>query len=197
MPRGRSGHQIGAHGFVSRAAASTEILQAMDALARAEAFISSVAQQASDHLVCGLGFSESPPYGIVGSMTPPVTSSEYRLLVQHSPVMIWRSGLDAAVRLLQRDVARVHRSDHGAGDRRRAGARAHRRFQSLRVPNISTTFTAANPSKWSRLRRRPPRGQLGERRNHVSPGLPRQRPTAARTSDIAQRLVRVRGIDCY
>jgi two-component system CheB/CheR fusion protein len=28
-------------------------------------------------------------------MSPPLTSSEYRLLVRHSPVMIWRSGLDA------------------------------------------------------------------------------------------------------
>ena len=87
--------KIGAHGFVSKAAASTEILQAMDALARGEAFISPVAQQASDRLASGLGFSESPRYGIVGSMSPSLTSSEYRLLVQHSPVMIWRSGLDA------------------------------------------------------------------------------------------------------
>ena len=29
------------------------------------------------------------------AMAPALTSTEYRLLVQHSPVMIWRSGLDA------------------------------------------------------------------------------------------------------
>ena len=28
-------------------------------------------------------------------MTAALTSTEYRLLVQHSPVMIWRAGLDA------------------------------------------------------------------------------------------------------
>jgi PAS domain S-box-containing protein len=32
---------------------------------------------------------------IVPLMGRPLTSTEYRLLVQHSPVMIWRSGLDA------------------------------------------------------------------------------------------------------
>jgi PAS domain S-box-containing protein len=34
-------------------------------------------------------------WDIVRSMGRPLTSTEYRLLVQHSPVMIWRSGVDA------------------------------------------------------------------------------------------------------
>lgn len=34
-------------------------------------------------------------YGIVGRMPRPLSATEYGLLVEHSPVMIWRSGVDA------------------------------------------------------------------------------------------------------
>jgi PAS domain-containing protein len=58
--------------------------------------------------------TDSDVYGIVAGMGRPLTAEEYRLLVRHSPVMIWRSGLD--VRLLQRKVARVYRAHHRARD---------------------------------------------------------------------------------
>jgi PAS domain S-box-containing protein len=39
---------------------------------------------------------ELAAYGIIRVMARALTSTEYRLLVEHSPVMIWRSGLDAS-----------------------------------------------------------------------------------------------------
>src|SRR5262245_16971708 len=70
----------GAHGFVAKIAAADELPRALHALARGERFISPLAKQ---------GWEQ------VAAMSRALTSSEYRLLVQHSPFMIWRSGVDA------------------------------------------------------------------------------------------------------
>src|SRR5690242_578766 len=43
----------------------------------------------------GFSHSELRRCGIFASMDSVLTSTEYRLLVQNSPVMIWRSGVDA------------------------------------------------------------------------------------------------------
>jgi PAS domain S-box-containing protein len=43
-----------------------------------------------------MGYPERRGCGIVASMDRALTPTEYRLLVEHSPVMIWRAGLDAS-----------------------------------------------------------------------------------------------------
>src|SRR5437764_15441677 len=59
-------------------------------------------QRRSSSASTGLGrrFTEAcsrprRPYGIVPRMDRVLTSTEYRLLIEHSPVMVWRAGLDA------------------------------------------------------------------------------------------------------
>src|SRR4051812_11228435 len=53
------------------------------------------------------------------------TPTEFRLLVQHSPVMIWRAGLDAKCDYFNETWLALHRPHDRAGDGRRLGRGVH------------------------------------------------------------------------
>jgi PAS domain S-box-containing protein len=69
---------VGADGFVAKIAAADELHLAFASLSRGERFISPRVEL------------KAP------MMNETLSPTEYRLLVQHSPVMIWRSGVDAS-----------------------------------------------------------------------------------------------------
>jgi PAS domain S-box-containing protein len=86
---------VGADGFVAKVAAADELPRALKALSRGERFISPYVRKQPK-----VGLRPRAPDRKSGkraaSMNETLSSTEYRLLVQHSPVMIWRSGVDAS-----------------------------------------------------------------------------------------------------
>src|SRR5262249_41388219 len=72
-----------------------ELPRALAAVTRGEMFISPLARRSAMHLARSVPSQEESLSGRVLSVSGAPTCAEYRLLVQHSPVMIWRSAVDA------------------------------------------------------------------------------------------------------
>src|SRR4029079_17406950 len=83
--------EVGADGYVAKAAAADELPHALRAIAQGGRFRTPLAGASSAALADDRTVSARQAPDADRALTP----TEYRLLVQHSPVMIWRSGLDA------------------------------------------------------------------------------------------------------
>jgi PAS domain-containing protein len=84
-------------------------------------------------------------------MTVQLTATEYRLLVQHSPVMIWRAGLDAKCDYFN-DTWRAFTGRTLAQDMATDGLRA---FMSMTSSAVSITTSTTSIAAVGRANRCP------------------------------------------
>ena len=84
-----------------------------------------------------------------------LSPSDYAVIVEQSPILIWRVGPLHGVRLLQRAMARVHGPDDGAGARERLGRGGPPGGYRIAASQIFTSsFAARQPFEMEyRLRR--------------------------------------------